>query len=375
MIRFINIFFIILLFSPFVFSESSIKRKYNAQVSYSEELNILFLNNSMRFDYNKSLSKKSEFFLSYDVNLLVVNNDKYEEGNSKKYRSIDLQRTVIKDKNEKISEYLEHNIDRFSFARTFPNFDLYVGRQVIGLGSGRNVNPTDLFTPSDFFLVDSEEKSGIDGIRLKVPYGDMGGFDIGWILGKDLKVLNSLQYFKYLNSLGKLDYFFVIENFSDNVLYGVDLQSSIADVGVWAEMALINLGRYKNIYTLIIGAEIFINDFTLFVEYYRNSDGEIDSKKYLKNLSKKSYIDGVVRFASKNYLIPAVSWKIHPLLGASISSFINCDDRSVLLSYNFEYNLKESEYITFGGFSGIGSEKSELKESGTFIYTSYKLYF
>ncbi|MBN2105171.1 bifunctional alpha,alpha-trehalose-phosphate synthase (UDP-forming)/trehalose-phosphatase [bacterium] len=54
---------------------------------------------------------------------------------------------------------------------------VYCGRQDIVWGSARTVNPMDVIAPFSFGSLDTEDRRGVDAIRLRIPVGCMGEID------------------------------------------------------------------------------------------------------------------------------------------------------------------------------------------------------
>jgi len=90
--------------------------------------------------------------------------------------------------------HVVHNIDRLIWNYSLSDIDFFAGRQAISLGSGRTVNPTDVFLPFPIGTFDSEFRTGIDAFRVKIPMGKMGEFDGGVVLGEEGKTDKSAYF-------------------------------------------------------------------------------------------------------------------------------------------------------------------------------------
>ncbi|MGI5864713.1 MAG: hypothetical protein ACOX6T_22055 [Myxococcales bacterium] len=76
---------------------------------------------------------------------------------------------------------LRHDLDRLSLKLSLPGIDLVAGRQVLGWGSGRLWNPTDLLSPFSPTDIDKEVRKGVDSLRVSMPLGVTGLLDLLWL--------------------------------------------------------------------------------------------------------------------------------------------------------------------------------------------------
>ena len=113
--------------------------------------------------------------------------------------------------------------------------DICLGRQSISFGSSRFVNPLDVLTSFRFDTIDKEERSGVDAIRLKFFFGEMGEIDTGCVFGDSFKPENSAAYLNTKFLINDSDYTFMVMVFKENLLLGTDFQTSILDAEYWLE--------------------------------------------------------------------------------------------------------------------------------------------
>ncbi|MFC1887230.1 hypothetical protein ACFLYK_00300 [Candidatus Cloacimonadota bacterium] len=245
-------------------------------------------------------------------------------------------------------------------------WDLALGRQQIGWGNGYNFNPTDIFNakPLGAAFDPAYAKRGRDSVILttywsdilcmEVIYGfavssetDMDGINIyrktDWDLGGKLKT-NLFDYdlaftFTYTDYRTRSinDYF--QEVLEPRKLAGISLVGSlpVIDFGVWLE------GTYDietEDYEFITGTEyVFLEDYTLNIEYYRNSSGEPEYENYDFN---RMFFGELL---AQDYLIPSLRYVASEKLEMSAFAFQNLNDSSSSLGLVFDYYY--NDYVDF----------------------------
>ena len=139
---------------------------------------------------------------------------------------------------------LSHNLDRLLVTFRLPWADIHVGRQAIAWGSSRVINPTDVIAPFAFNELDTEDRRGVDAVRLRIPLGMMDELDMGWITGKNLDFGESALYLRSRISILKMDTSLILMAFRRHLLLGFDLAGSIGGAGAWLETAWIKPGAF-----------------------------------------------------------------------------------------------------------------------------------
>ena len=103
------------------------------------------------------------------------------------YRLVDLNSQIYPHEDDSIGNFgTFQNLDRAFATISTEIMDVYIGRQAVAWGSGRVLNPTDILAPFTFSALDTEDRFGIDALRIRIPVGTMGEFDTGYVLGKHL---------------------------------------------------------------------------------------------------------------------------------------------------------------------------------------------
>ena len=115
---------------------------------------------------------------------------------------------------------LGQNLDRLNVQLQFASGDLTLGRQAMTFGSARIINPTDVFLPFAVGTLNTEYRTGIDGIRFQRPLGQLGELDLGLVLGQDGQRDNSAAFVHVKTNLDGNDLEFTAISFGQQTFWG-----------------------------------------------------------------------------------------------------------------------------------------------------------
>lgn len=156
--------------------------------------------------------------------------------------------------------------------------------------------------------------------------------------------------------------------FAEQNLIGLGLQTALWDFGAWFEAA--SVSGAQDYWRVSLGLDYAFTESTLaMVEYHYNGAGTDDVASYLTQTNQVAYTQGGVFLLGENYIIPAISIQLSPLLSAGLQGLFNLDDNSTYLSASLDYNVKEDLYIGFGYYHFRG-EKLSLTNAGTPLLNS-----
>jgi len=310
------------------------------------------------------------------------------------YRIIDFDNRIYPGKDREVSSFaLFHNLDRLMFTIKVPFADIKIGRQPIAWGSARFINPTDIIAPFAFNDLDTEDRLGVDAIRVLVPLGDMEELDTGYIFGKDMKFRNSSVYIRGKIYILKTDISALLMKFRDNLLLGLDVARAIGGAGFWLEAAYVIPQKEessKNYFRASLGMDYnFTGTFYGFFEYHFNSPGKGKPEEYPLFFSNIAFTQGADYLLGRHYLNLGTTLQISPLIPFSGMVIINMTDGSMILSPTIEYNIAENIYLSAGAYLGIGKQPeikstfpseevryhSEFGAYPMMIYSSFRIYF
>ncbi len=320
------------------------------------------------------------------------------------YRIEDIDQQIYPDQDDAEGSFiLTNNLDR-AVVTFSPGFgDIHIGRQAISFGMARVINPTDIIAPYNFNELDVENRVGVDAARLTLPIGDLGEFDAGMIFGEEGYIDHSAYYILTKLYIKQTDVSFIVMDFKENLMGGVNLSRSVKGAGVWLEAAytwaqlLSDHDKEQDYFRATIGMDYninFKNSILVFLEYHYNGASSGDPKGYLWQVmetSKIAYQQGSTFLLGEHYLAPGFSTQLSPLISVSGIMLINVTDSSLFFLPQLEYNMAENLYVTIGaGISaGRGSRldsdnlfdlpvldiESEFGLYPEFYFASVKIYF
>jgi hypothetical protein len=281
-------------------------------------------------------------------------------------------------------------LDRALVKLYFKYFDLYVGRQMVGWGTGYAWNPTDVWNrknPAD----PTAPKVGVNAMRVEIPFGDVSGLSLvvspetgldqtsggarvkGTIGGYDISVSLIRSYTADAALLG----------LPERIILGGDAAGQIGDVGVFAEAALINPRSENQKYTdterLYAQTDIgcyytFGNGLYLITEYYFNRLGAQNRNNY--NLTHLLHmLNGDMAGMGQHYGFAGITKDVFRYWVISGYALGNISDHSVMLLPSIEYSHSENIVIKLSGIFAVGdvreSEFGGVYHSGMLTVTGY----
>jgi hypothetical protein len=293
---------------------------------------------------------------------------------------------------------LFHNLDRFMVTKRFKWADLYIGRQAVAWGSARMINPTDIIAPFSFNQLDTEERRGVDAVRLRIPLGMMDELDLGVVAGHDFKTENSAAFVRCKFYVWQTDVSLLSLAFRHHLLLGFDLARAIGGAGLWCETALVlpylfekaPLFEEDQYFRLSLGMDTNLTSKLYgYVEYHFSSAGSKQAREYLNLFSTSAFQDGSVYLMGKHYLGIGGTYQISPLVPGTLMILFNASDQSLILAPLIEYNAAPDIYLSAGCYVGLGSGLEPSLEEGSgaqimgsefgtypdMVFTSFRIYF
>ncbi|MBD3183869.1 hypothetical protein GF312_16410 [Candidatus Poribacteria bacterium] len=380
------LFFIFILFLPNLSLSAelpSIEGNYKSFFSIIDNPDLALKGNPVKGSVSNRLRLKSSYTpfdwlylqLAYDLSFEVedttgTNSPFSNLLSGQRYRIDDLNSRIFPSRDDDYANFgIYQNLDRLSATFRVPFADITVGRQVVAWGNARVVNPTDIISPFTFDSLDTEERPGVDALRLLFPIGFMGELDGGIVFGKEAEFDKNTLYLRGKYYIFESDISLLIMDFQKNLLLGFNFARSIAEAGFWCESAYVFSGLfvneevYEDYFRFSIGSDYSFTENTYsFLEYHWNQAGINEPEDYLNQIAKAAYTDGSVYFLGQHYLIPGISYQVTPLINAELRILANLSDFSVLIYPFIEYNIATDIYLSLGGFIGIG-KKPDLKST------------
>lgn len=355
------------------------------------------VSNRVRLNGRWKISSDLAFSLSYDFAprvqdpALFINAFEFTTINPYGYRFDDFDQRLYPSETDDVASFaIFQNLDRAMLEIHTHAADIYLGRQGIAFGSARVINPTDILAPYSYETLDTEDRVGIDAVRVRIPLSFMSEIDAGYVFGDDFKFENSAMFLRTKFYVARTDIAAIAVGFRENLMLGLDFTRSVGGAGVWLECAHTFTDALsdhdtdsRDYFRATLGADYSLGENTYgFAEYHFNQAGADDAKEYLERLTTTAYTDGSVYLLGRHYLIPGVSHQISPLLTGNLEILSNLSDWSVYLAPGLEYNIAENIYLAGGAYIGLGREPSLAEtarsEFGTYpdlFYTSFRVYF
>ena len=115
------------------------------------------------------------FSLAYDVSPRVQDKSLFSNSpfgvsiSSSRYRISESDSLIYPADDDSIGNIgIYHNLDRASINYSSKYADISIGRDAIAWGSARTINPTDVVAPFSFDQLDTEDRVGVDAIRIRI---------------------------------------------------------------------------------------------------------------------------------------------------------------------------------------------------------------
>jgi hypothetical protein len=314
------------------------------------------------------------------------------------YRVDDLDLRLYPRPGEEVADFaIFQNLDRLYLSLRAPAFDLFLGRQAVAWGAARVINPTDVIAPFLYTELDTEDRIGVDAVRVRVPVGALSEVDAGWIVGRDFKPENSAFFLRSRFYAAQADISLVGTAFRKHLMLGFDLARGIGGAGFWFEAAYAWMLVFDGDPTtsgpdylrLSTGLDYnFPGDLYGFVEYHFNGAGSNDPAAYFSSLGTLPYRDASVFLLGQHYIVPGAVYQISPLWSLTASVMLNIPDPSLLFSPIVEYNIAEDIYLQGGAYLAAGKPatlelglppalefNSEYGSYSDFYFFSFRFYF
>lgn len=320
------------------------------------------------------------------------------DGGSGQYRVIDLRPRLLPWSSADANNIgLYNDLDRAVITLNLPFADVSLGRQAVAWGSARIVNPTDVIVPRRFSAVESEYRRGVDALRIRIPFGSMNEWDIGYIFGEDFRFDRSAAFARLKLYLFQTDVSVLAMLFREDLMVGLDLARAIGNAGAWLETAYVvpdlpSLGTAgeawdQDYLRLSAGVDYnFSGGLYTYLEAHYNSPGALAAADYAQLQDDPAYTDGGDYLLGRYYLGLGATYPVSPLLPVSALVLVNLTDPSAVISLSVEYNIKENVYWEGGCTFGLGRNpvlagfdlaeyRSEFGVYPNTVYTAVKLYF
>lgn len=354
--------------------------------------------NRVRTNLSYVPSDVVSFSLSYDISPRVQDqsfftNSPFAVGiSSTRYRISKSNSLIYPVDNDSIGNVgIYHNLDRASINYSTKYADISIGRDAIAWGSARIINPTDVVTPFSFDQLDTEDRVGVDAIRIRIPIGVLGEVDTGYVFGENFDYERSALFLRTQLNAVETDFSISLIQFQRNLLAGIDITRGIGGAGFWLETAYVFTGPFMDVNSpsdnylrTSIGLDYSFNGslFT-FIEYHFNGAGTENPLDYIDNLNQPAYMVGGVYLFGIHYISPGISYQLTPLINIGGQILFNLSDKSATFIPQVSYNIVEDLHLSVGGLLSMGKRpienqfdlQSEFGSYPNLFFSSFQLYY
>ncbi len=343
--------------------------------------------NRWRTELKWKISSSLRFEAAYDAVIRIQDQALFTSDaqlgfeTSSGYRLRDLDKRML-DPDQGGSFGILQNLDRSFLSLRLGTADLYIGRQAIAWGSAKTVNPTDVIAPFSFESLDTEDRLGVDAVRLRVPLGWMGEIDAGFLAGAADCSWANAAYIRSRGYAWQTDMSMLVMQFQGHGLWGLNLTRALGGAGVWLETAVVQPELFreeiqedtKAYWRVTAGCDYsFKNGLYGYAEYHFNGPGQNDADQYLTVSEEPAYESGKVYLFGRHYGILGIRYQITPLWRLSSQLLWNINDSSVMAAPQVSYNLSQNVDLSGGLFYGFG-EKPEKDWSLTIPESEFGMY-
>ena len=355
--------------------------------------------NRLRLNLSYTPAETLSFDIAYDFTPRIQDTSLFNESvfavaiPSSRYRFADISSRIYPSDKELIGNMgIYHNLDRAIIHYSTDFADISIGRDAIAWGSARIINPTDVVAPFSFDQLDTEDRVGVDAIRIRIPIGVLGEIDTGYVIGEKFDYDKSALFLRTQLNAVETDFSISLIQFQRNLLAGIDITRGIGGAGFWLEAAYVFTepfmdvnSAYDNYLRSSIGLDYSFNGklFT-FIEYHFNGAGTVIPDDYIDNLNQPAYMQGGVYLFGVHYLSPGISYQLTPLINIGSQVLFNLSDMSATFIPQLSYNVAEDLHLSIGGLLSIGKSpiddelfvlQSEFGSYPNLFFSSFQLYF
>lgn len=278
-----------------------------------------------------------------------------------------------------------HDIDRLSLTWYTGFADITAGRQAITWGISNVYPVADLWAQFSPFELDTEEKPGVDAIRiLKYP---TGGLELDAVVADRGSSRNLSAGLRASLSLPWADLYAGGGKFWREVMGMAGISAPVESFKLRAEATLpydLDAEDFR-LPRITLGVDWLRGESMLSAEYNYNGIGATDAEDYLSVLEDPRYGRGETYFLGRHNLGGVASWTPgNDRLSLSLTGLVNLLDPSAALVPGITYDFGQETRVSAGALLSFGDTpvfepdprlQSEFGTYGDFAYTMLSVYF
>ena len=288
---------------------------------------------------------------------------------------------------DKRDVFVTHTLDRIYFEYYSERVIVTIGRQRIAWGVSNFFQPLDPFAPFAPSQIDKEERTGIDAVRISMPWGQLSNVEV---------VYNPYQNFedqrfgaRFRTNIRQWDVGFIAGSFDAGESAGMSVAGSVGGAAIRSE-ALITRGDarrwvvwrdgsgFEMLNTegwhsrVALGTDYGFDWHNLTVggEWYYDGSGQTAQSDY----DWEALFLGRRVTLAQNYAAVSGSLLVTPLLTLSSAFIFNLDDNSFVFLPQMTYSITQ-QFDVRGGFQIFGgghlTEYGDFPDRYYFIFSRY----
>ncbi|MBT8398151.1 MAG: hypothetical protein KJN92_14360, partial [Gemmatimonadetes bacterium] len=278
-----------------------------------------------------------------------------------------------------------HDIDRLSLTWYSGVADVTVGRQAITWGISNVYPVSDLWAQFSPFELDTEEKPGIDAVRI-LSYPS-GGLELDAVVADRGSSRNLSAGVRMSLSLPWADLYAGGGKLWREAMGLVGISAPLGVFKLRAEGVLpydLDVDEYK-LPRATLGIDRLGGSTTLSVEYNFNGIGATNAEAYGEVLDDPRFAQGETYFLGRHNLGALAAWTPgNDRLSLSLTGLLNLHDPSSALVPNLTYDLGQATRLALGALVSFGDKplflpqptlRSEFGTYGDFMYAMASVYF
>jgi hypothetical protein len=269
---------------------------------------------------------------------------------------------------------LSHCLERASLTFAVGRMDVTLGRQAVHWGSGRLLRPTDFAAPLAVASLESEDRAGVDALRLRLATGMMGELDCGALAGADAHPDSSAAWVRYRTYLARTDASLLASAYRGNVMAGLDMTRPIGGTGArleasWSRLEALTDSPAEDLLRVTSGVDWApAADLNCAVEYGYSSRGLDDGPT-------RGLLESGVSLPGRHYAGLEASWQAAALLTASASGLVRLDEAGCWVASSIEYSLAQNVMLQAGCQLAFAGDSSGFRSWPDLAWTSFAAYF
>ncbi len=279
-----------------------------------------------------------------------------------------------------------HDIDRLSLTWYTDLADVTVGRQAITWGISNVFPVSDLWAQFSPFELDTEEKPGIDAVRI-LSYPTSRDLEVDAVMADRGSSRNFSAGIRMSLSLPWADLYAGGGKFWREAMGLVGISAPTGVYKLRAEGVLpydLDADGFK-LPRATLGIDRLGGSTVLSFEYNFNGLGATDAEAYLGVLEDPRFAQGETYFLGRHNVGGTALWTPgNDRLSLSLTGLLNLQDPSMALVPNLTYDLGQATRLSAGALVSVGDTpvfdpepelRSEFGTYGDFAFTMLSVYF